>query len=79
MRPEGAIDPDERVIDPTKWFRLERLTVATPVEPEMKVIDVGVIVKPKSSTTTCKLTTSTRVSGLLEASVVAYVPDTTAV
>ena len=45
----------------------------------MKVIDVGVIVKPKSSTTTCKLTTSTRVSGLLEASVVAYVPDTTAV
>lgn len=53
--------------------------MATPVEPEMKVIDVGLIVKPKSSATTCRLTTPTRVSGLPEASVVAYTPDATAV
>jgi len=50
---------------------LERVAVATPVEPEMKVTDVGVIVKPKSSTVTLRLTKLANVSGFADGSFVA--------
>lgn len=67
----GIIDGAVRLTVPEKWFRLERVAVAVPVEPEVKEIEVGLTVKPKSSTTTWSTTTPTRVSGLPAASLVA--------
>jgi hypothetical protein len=63
--------PVERVTVPAKWFKLDRLTVAVPVVPELNEMLVGLTVKPKSSTTTLRLTTPASVSGLPNASVVA--------
>ncbi len=70
------IVPVERVMELAKPLRLVRLMVAVPVEPEANETVVGLTVKPKSLTTTLSLTVPERVSGLLRASAVAYVPDT---
>ena len=67
----GSTVPVARDIVPANPFKLERVMVAVPVEPEENEIDVGLTVNPKSSTTTLRLTTPTRVSGLPSASVVA--------
>ena len=75
----GRTVPVAREIGPAKPFKLERVIVAVPVEPDENEIDVGLTVKPKSSMTTWIVTTPDRVSGLPSASVVAYVPDTTAI
>jgi hypothetical protein len=72
----GIIIPVERVMEPAKPLRLVRLMVAVPVDPEANATVVGLMVKPKSLTTTFSLTVLERVSGLLRASAVAYVPDT---
>jgi hypothetical protein len=72
----GTIVPVERVTGPAKPFRLVSVTVVVPREPDAKEMDVGLIVKPKSSTTTLSLTVPTRVSGLFDESRVAYVPET---
>jgi hypothetical protein len=72
----GIDTPVERTIAPAKPFRLDRVIIAVPVRPEPKLMVVGLMVKPKSLTTTFSLTVLERVSGLLRASAVAYVPDT---
>jgi hypothetical protein len=46
------IVPVERVMELAKPFRLVRLMVAVPVEPEANETVVGLTVKPKSLTTT---------------------------
>jgi len=74
----GSTVPVARDMGPANPFKLERVTVAVPVEPDENEIEVGLTVKPKSSMTTWIVTTPDRVSGLPRASVVAYVPDTTA-
>jgi hypothetical protein len=72
----GIAAPVERVIAPAKPFRLDRVIVVVPEDPEAKESVIGLTVKPKSLTTTFSLTVLERVSGLLRASAVAYVPDT---
>jgi hypothetical protein len=66
----------ERVIAPAKPFRLDRVIVVVPEDPEAKESVIGLTVKPKSLTTTVILAVLERVSGLPSASEVAYVPDT---
>ena len=63
--------PVERVIGPAKPFRLLRVMVVVPVEPEANEIVVGLTVKLKSVTTTLILTTPESVSGLPAGSEVA--------
>lgn len=72
----GMTVPVERAIEPAKPFRLVRVITLVPVEPDAKEREVGLMVKPKSSTTTLRLTVPTRVSGLFSESRVAYVPET---
>ena len=60
----GRIVPVERVTGPAKLFRLVRVIVAVPVDPELNEIVVGLTVKPKSLTMTVRVTTPERVSGL---------------
>lgn len=68
--------PEARVSVPANPFRLARVTVAVPVPPPVNVTVVGLTVRPKSSTTTLRVALATSVSGLPEASAVAYVPKT---
>jgi hypothetical protein len=70
------IDPVERITEPANPFRLARVIVAVAVDPEANEIDVGLMAKLKSLTATLILTALTRVSGLPNESLVAYVPDT---
>jgi hypothetical protein len=42
----GIIVPVERAIEPAKWFRLVNVTVAVPVRPELKLMEVGFTVNP---------------------------------
>ena len=65
------IVPLERVIGPAKLFRLERVIVAVPVDPDANEIVVGLIVNPKSLTATLRVTAPERVSGLPSESEVA--------
>ena len=67
----GMTVPVDKPIVPAKLFRLDREIVAVPVEPELNEIVVGLTVKPKSFTTTFKVTRPERVSGLLSESTVA--------
>lgn len=67
----GSTVPVVRDMAPANPFKLERVMVAVPVEPEENEIDTGLTTNPKSSTATLRLTTPTRVSGLPSASVVA--------
>jgi hypothetical protein len=62
----GTVVPWDNVMVPANPLRLVRVIVVLPV-----VIVVGLTVKPKSLTTTLRVTLAIRVSGLLEASDVA--------
>jgi hypothetical protein len=62
----GIVVPWDNVMVPANPLRLVRVIVVLPV-----VIVVGLTVKPKSSTTTLRVTLAIRVSGLLEISDVA--------
>ena len=67
----GTIAPVERIMDPVKPFRLVRVMVAVAVDPDANEMDVGLIVKLKSLTTTWRVTVLARVSGLPSESIVA--------
>jgi len=56
VSPAGRIAGGSRLMVPANPLILDRVTVAVPIPPEMKDSVGGGIVKPKSATTTVRVT-----------------------